>query len=178
MWYKIIIFILGLILGLLCSFHSCGHIDSSNTKIDSLQVKFDSIKVKLQSAYLSLDTLKLNNDSIIKVKEKVITKYVTIRGNVLKTPCDTNTVIKFVNIADSVIHVDSTQINVLNKTVTKQSDIINLQDSMLNLDSTIISSYAVDLKLAHKEIKKQKRLKVVSILGGLVAIIGTVFIVR
>lgn len=174
MWSKIIIFALGVIIAILFTLRGCGSIESNPNKIDSLQAEKDSINLKLKSAYLTLDSLKLNNDSIVKYRTKVLTKYVYIH-NTLNIH-DTVAVEHFVNICDSVIRIDSTEINSLNTIVSKQDFIINNQKSVIQIDSSLINNYAIDLKLAKKEVKKQKRLKAMSIFGGVLAVIATVFI--
>ena len=174
--YKIIIFALGAFICFVLAFKGCGSVEYTPNKRDVLQSEKDSINLKLKSAYLTLDSLKLNNDSISKVRNKVLTKYVYIH-NTLNIH-DTIQVERFVNICDSVIRVDSTQINSLNKVVSQQSVIMSSQKNVIEIDSSLINSYAVDLKLAHKEIKKQKLLKVVSIFGGLLGIIATVFALK
>lgn len=154
--YKILLVVAGVVIGLLLSLRSCSNINTKPANLDSFKSKYDSINIKLKGAYLSLDILKLNNDSLVKVKSKVITKYITARTLVLAKPCDTNVVIRFVNIADSVIRIDSTQIISLNKTINVQDTIIKDQHKMLGLDSLMIKGYDVNLKIANKALRKQK----------------------
>jgi hypothetical protein len=171
-WKYALCIIASLVLFQYC--HSCKDIPQTNRV--SLERKFDSLNSIVSIQKFQVNQLKNKLLVLDTVKQKVIIKYVEVRKMVLKTLTDTNTVLQFVNICDSVIHVDSTQINTLNKVVSKQNDIITNQNSMINIDSALIKSYAVDLKLANKEIKKQKRLKVVAVIGGIVAVIATVLV--
>ena len=174
--YRLILIAIGAVIAILFMLHGCSHIESNPNRIDALQGQKDSINLKLKSAYLTLDSLKLNNDSISKVRNKVLTKYVYIH-NTLNIH-DTVQVERFVNICDSVINIDSTEINSLNKVVSQQGIIMSSQKNVIEIDSSLIDSYSVDLKLAHKEVKKQKRLKAVTFIGGVLAVVATVLVVR
>lgn len=167
--------LIGLLIGLLFYVKGCERVGSSLIEREPLQAKYDSLNDVIVVNQLHIKTLLHELTILDSTKQKVITKYITIRKQVLLTPCD-SLIIPFVALADEVMDIDSATIHTLHLVVARQDTIINNQNSMLAIDSTIINSYKVNLDLANKEVKKQKRLKWVAI--GLAGLVGVVAVVK
>jgi hypothetical protein len=138
----------------------------NNTKqYDSLSKSNSILKLKLKTAYLSLDSITL-------IKQKVILSYRIKKVDVLTNLHDTVSIIQFVSVCDSVINADSLVINKQDSIIKGYENVTANYNSMLSNLNDLINNKDIDLKLANKEIKRQKRTKgaiIIGAIGGLVA---------
>ena len=181
--YRLALFLLGVII-VFVLFHKC---DSKvvmpkepGTKI--IQINIDSVKL-LKGQIKLLETNSRIYDSLSKIhKAKYLALKNSNRERIVYHICDTVEVLKYydstVNSCDSVIHSDSlvisnrdTTIKVLNKVVTKQSDIINEVQEHDNWQKS-------ENDILKKEVKKQKRTKIAVICGAVLAVVATIVLVK
>jgi len=160
---KPIYYIIIILLLLLITLRFCDRQKDINIK---QTINVDSVKDIIRHEFDEKESiLKLitNNDSV-RIKEVVRWKY--LKGETKILPCD-SILPQIVNICDSIIIVDSTEIGNLKHVIKIDSNIIGNYQKIVKSDSMQITG----LK---KEVKKQKRLKVIfagaAILFGGIAI--------
>lgn len=156
--YVIIVLIL-----LLITLHFCDNKKDINTK---QTINVDSVKDVIRHEFDEKEKiLKLvtNNDS---VRIEKVDRWHEVKGEIKYLPCD-SVLPQIVNICDSIIIVDSTEIGNL-----KHLNIVN--DSIIHNYQIIVKSDSNQIVGLKKEVKKQKRLKVIfagaAILFGSIAI--------
>jgi len=160
---KLIYYIIIILLLLLITLHFCDKPKDINTK---QTINVDSIKGVIRHEFDEKESiLKLvTNNVSVRVKEVIRWKY--LKAEVKTAPCD-SILPQIVNVCDSIIVTDSTEISNLKHLNVVNDSIIGNYQKLVKNDSTQI----ISLK---KEVKKQKRLKVIfaatAILFGGVAI--------
>jgi len=148
--FKISLFLIGFIIAaillLKCEVNTpIDNIDGLNSKYDSLSkevIKKDAVTDSLNKVVLGLDTVREKILHVYHVKKKIINIH------------DTEWVVKFVQICDSAIEVDSIEISTL-KTLNKNLVGINKDksDMLYNRDNVIIQK---DIKIDSLTKSKKK----------------------
>lgn len=115
-------------------------------KIDSLNAAIDSVKVKV----VVIDSTRI----------KTVYKYRTLRDTF--NIHDTTQVLRLVNICDSIITIDSTEIAELKV-------INNTYNYLVNLKDTVIKNKEIELRLQNKKHKKHLlQVGAIGVLSGLI----------
>lgn len=177
-------FALGVVIIILL-FKDCGNeptviVKEPDTKLT--QINLDLVKLLKGQVKLLEDNIRIT-DSIGQIhKTKYLALKETNRNALLHHICDTIEVVKYydavVSACDTVIKADSLAINerdttikVLNKMVSKQSEIISEVQEHDNWQKNVND-------VLKKEVKKQKRTKIAVIVVAIVGVVGTVFLLK
>lgn len=153
---KVIFFAAVLIVACVFLFKGCDEdrgVVATPDKTDSLK----KVIVEQEKVKDSLLVIAKKKDS---VRIETIVKYRYLKGRIDSIPCE-ELLPKIVNICDSIILVDSSQIATLKQVIKTDSSIIQNYKKIIVNDSTTIVSL-------NKEVKKQKRQK--KIVGGIGAV--------
>ncbi len=156
--------ILGVIVVTLLIFRGCGDMAPEQPITPD---KTDSLKAVISEQY------ERRIDSIIAIKKKdsVRVEYVTrwrkMKGDTAYIPCD-SILPKIVNLCDSIIYVDSSQIATM-------KSVIAMDDSIISNYKKVVENDSITIVGLNKQIKKHKRQKKWLVAGiaatGVVAII-------
>ena len=154
-WFKYFMMAILVVMALiLCNCKGC-----SNDTVEPMIDKSDSLKIVIQKAAHDRDSLLGLAGHKDSVRVETVIKYRYLKGRIDTIPC-TELLPMIVNICDSIIFIDSTQISVLKDVIQKDSIIIgNYRKVVINDSNAIVS-----LK---KEVRKQKNGKKLAIGLGL-----------
>jgi len=144
----------------------------------SVQIKNDSLKVvRLSNEVVNLKRNVVKSDSLRKYSKS---NYNSLKLKYVHTICDT-----LIMACDSVIANDSLAIvgrdyiiDIQDSLIYTQTNIIQNQSSIIGNKNTIIETNLIDLKLAKKEIKKQKRSKIAIFGIAILSVVATVLVLR
>lgn len=143
-----ILILLGILAASLIFFYKC---ESKTPDLPITPDKTDSIKkvnYKLEHERDSLLVIAKKKDS---VRVDAVAKYRSLKGKVDSIPCD-SLLPQIVNICDSIVLVDSSEIASLKEIIKLDSGIISNYKKIVVNDSTTIAGL-------NKQIKKHKRQK-------------------
>ena len=111
----------------------------------------DSLKAEIAKMDIEKDSLLVIAKKKDSVRVEYVTKWRKLKGDTAYLPCD-SILPQIVNLCDSIIYVDSSQISTLKKVIKTDSSIISNYKKVVKDDSITI----VNL---NKEIKKHKKHK-------------------